>query len=108
MNYKIQAVKKLAQRLNLSKGKEQIKRPEKVFREQQKNDNQAKGGNYHEFFRTYHSYCGVGLIVRRGRRLLLYETPVGVVSHIFHFKLAAALYSGTLTVIDVFVTVMWK
>jgi len=33
MNHKIQAVKKLAQRLNLSKGKEQIHRPEKVFRE---------------------------------------------------------------------------
>ena len=38
---------------------------------------QIKGGNHHEYDRSYHSYRSVVFSVRRGRRLLLEETTVG-------------------------------
>jgi hypothetical protein len=60
-----------------------MNRPEKVFRERpKKNYNKVKGGNYHEYYNSHHSHRSVGFSVRRGRRLLLEKTTVGVVSHI--------------------------
>jgi hypothetical protein len=47
-----------------------------------KNYNKAKGGNYHEYYNSHHSNRSVVFSVRRGRRLLLEKTTVGVVSHI--------------------------
>jgi hypothetical protein len=44
--------------------------------------NKVKGGNYHEYFNDHHSNRSVAFSVRRGRRLLLEKTTVGVVSHI--------------------------
>jgi hypothetical protein len=44
--------------------------------------NKVKGGNYHEYFNDHHSNRSVAFSIRRGRRLLLEKTTVGVVSHI--------------------------
>jgi hypothetical protein len=44
--------------------------------------NKVKGGNYHEHYNAHHSHRRVDPIVRRGWRLLLEETTVGVTSHI--------------------------
>ena len=56
-----------------------MNRPEKVFRERQKNYNKVKGGNYHEYYNSYYSHRSVVISVRRGRRLLLEKTTVGTV-----------------------------
>ena len=44
--------------------------------------NKLKGGNYHEYYRNHHSRCSVAPNVRRGRRLLVEQTRVVVISRI--------------------------
>ena len=44
--------------------------------------NKGKRGNYHEYYNAYHHRRRVGPIVRRGWRLLVEQTRIGITSHI--------------------------
>jgi hypothetical protein len=56
--------------------------------------NKVEGGNNHEYYYADHYHRPVDPVVRRGWRLLLEETTVGVTSHIILTQIIYGTFKG--------------